>query len=316
MEHGSRKRSACGRGCLVGLKRVLSWKLVFGPDFQNPQQRREPHTHCTMTDAFSSPQLLKNRRVREYLSRFASQNWDHVVKCTLLYGIQMLSLNQGAADVNKLTVKQLERLVVQGSAAVVVEDKIGDIARELNRVHGQLHGFEDDLLLQGRRTGGRARGADRRSRSRPRRGDDRRRDHRRGRQAGGRSDEWQDRERDEVAAEEEEDEEARQRVVRAPRSRSCPRPGQRRVRKRTRHREALQRAVHTAWLFIVLDKPDATTARCRAPHIFHPPLSDTPRVCATHHSPCTTLPAMPVAVRALPPRTLHCPSIPPWTSQC
>jgi hypothetical protein len=253
-----------------------------------------------MTDAFSSPQLLKNRRVREYLSRFASQNWDHVVKCTLLYGIQMLSLNQGAADVNKLTVKQLERLVVQGSAAVVVEDKIGDIARELNRVHGQLHGFEDDLLLQGRRTGGRARGADRRSRSRPRRGDDRRRDHRRGRQGRGRSEEWQDRERDEAAAGEDDGgeawagREARQRVVRAPRSRSCPRPGQRRVRKRIRHREAL----HTAYLVTALGKPQChhRTLACTSHHPTAT-IRHTARLC---YSPCTTLlalPAMPICCR-------------------
>ncbi|GAX80665.1 hypothetical protein CEUSTIGMA_g8100.t1 [Chlamydomonas eustigma] len=82
-----------------------------------------------------SPNLLRNRNIREYLSNFTSKDHPEVVKLTLLFGI----VNLRKLFSGKLfSIENLREILTSHQVAAVVESSLPDVRAQLDNLQNQL----------------------------------------------------------------------------------------------------------------------------------------------------------------------------------
>ena len=87
-------------------------------------------------DKFSHSVLLRNRLVREYLSRFSQQKWNEAIKYAVVAGIQSFLImeheqNDGFVG---LTLQDLEEQILRGKAAIAMKENLKQVNDALQTV--------------------------------------------------------------------------------------------------------------------------------------------------------------------------------------
>ena len=77
-------------------------------------------------DKFSHSILLRNRLVREYLSRFSQQKWNKAIKYAVVAGIQSFLIMEHEQNdgVVGLTLDDLEQQILRGKAAIAMKKNL------------------------------------------------------------------------------------------------------------------------------------------------------------------------------------------------
>jgi hypothetical protein len=100
-------------------------------------------------DKFSHSVLLRNRLVREYLSRFSQQKWNEAIKYAVIAGIQSFLImeheqNDGFVG---LTLQDLEEQILRGKAAIAMKENLKQVNDALQTVKENVASMEDSIQV-------------------------------------------------------------------------------------------------------------------------------------------------------------------------
>lgn len=100
-------------------------------------------------DKFSHSILLRNRLVREYLSRFSQQKWNEAIKYAVIAGIQSFLImeheqNNGFVG---LTLEGLEQQILRGKAALAMKKNLKQVNDALQTVKENVASMEDSIQV-------------------------------------------------------------------------------------------------------------------------------------------------------------------------
>ena len=101
----------------------------------------------SQADKFSHSILLRNRLVREYLSRFSQQKWNEAIKYAVIAGIQSFLLmeheqNEGSVG---LTLEELEEQILRGKAAIALKKNLKEVNQALQTVKDDVATMEETI---------------------------------------------------------------------------------------------------------------------------------------------------------------------------
>ena len=101
----------------------------------------------SQADKFSHSILLRNRLVREYLSRFSQQKWNEAIKYAVIAGIQSFLLmehEQNGGSVG-LTLEDLEEQILRGKAAIALKKNLKEVNQALQTVKDDVATMEETI---------------------------------------------------------------------------------------------------------------------------------------------------------------------------
>ena len=100
-------------------------------------------------DKFSHSILLRNRLVREYLSRFSQQKWNEAIKYAVVAGIQSFLIMEHEQNdgVVGLTLDDLEQQILRGKAAIAMKKNLKKVNEALQTVKDDVATMEDSIQV-------------------------------------------------------------------------------------------------------------------------------------------------------------------------
>eukprot|EP00943_MAST-04B_sp_MAST-4B-sp1_P005136 g5136.t1 len=117
--------------------------------FTTTNRKKKKLPKPSQGDKFSHSILLRNRLVREYLSRFSQQKWNEAIKYAVIAGIQSFLImeheqNDGFVG---LTLQDLEQQILRGKAAIAMKENLKQVNDALQTVKENVASMEDSIQV-------------------------------------------------------------------------------------------------------------------------------------------------------------------------